>query len=111
MARPLSVITKIPILWFLGQHVSELHIYHFYFFQLAPAFFHVQFSCFRVGCSSARNYRDFDKIDILFFEHHVQAHLSKFWCNFIHKLEKVSMGHGCPRLLFLFHLQLYINIG
>ena len=24
-------------------------------------------------------------------------------------LEKVSMGHGCPRLLFLFHLQL--NIG
>ena len=25
------------------------------------------------------------------------------------KLEKVSMGHGCPRLLFLFHLQL--NIG
>ena len=25
------------------------------------------------------------------------------------ELEKVSMGHGCPRLLFLFHLQL--NIG
>ena len=25
------------------------------------------------------------------------------------KLEKVSMGHGCPRLLFLFHLQ--FNIG
>ena len=25
------------------------------------------------------------------------------------QLEKVSMGHGCPRLLFLFHLQL--NIG
>ena len=25
------------------------------------------------------------------------------------KLEKVSVGHGCPRLLFLFHLQL--NIG
>ena len=24
-------------------------------------------------------------------------------------LEKVSMGHGCPHLLFLFHLQL--NIG
>ena len=27
----------------------------------------------------------------------------------IFELEKVSMGHGCPRLLFLFHLQL--NIG
>ena len=25
------------------------------------------------------------------------------------ELKKVSMGHGCPRLLFLFHLQL--NIG
>ena len=25
------------------------------------------------------------------------------------KLEKVSMGHGCPRLLFLFHLQLKIG--
>ena len=25
------------------------------------------------------------------------------------QLEKVSMGHGCPHLLFLFHLQL--NIG
>ena len=27
----------------------------------------------------------------------------------LHILEKVSMGHGCPRLLFLFQLQL--NIG
>ena len=27
----------------------------------------------------------------------------------IMELEKVSMGHGCPRLLFLFQLQL--NIG
>ena len=27
----------------------------------------------------------------------------------VNQLEKVSMGHGCPRLLFLFHLQL--NIG
>ena len=26
------------------------------------------------------------------------------------KLEKVSMGHGCPRLLFLFHLQLNLGI-
>ena len=25
------------------------------------------------------------------------------------KLEKVSMGHGCPRLLFLFHLQFNIR--
>ena len=32
-----------------------------------------------------------------------------FWYNFRRELEKVSMGHGCPRLLFLFHLQL--NIG
>ena len=31
-------------------------------------------------------------------------HLSQYF-----QLEKVSMGHGCPRLLFLFHLQL--NIG
>ena len=35
--------------------------------------------------------------------------LTKKSGNFRNKLEKVSMGHGCPRLLFLFHLQL--NIG
>ena len=24
------------------------------------------------------------KIDILFYEHHVQAHICEFWCHFIH---------------------------
>ena len=32
MARPLSVIAILPILCFSGQYVSELHMYHFYFF-------------------------------------------------------------------------------
>ena len=32
MARPLSVIANLPILCFSGQHVSELHMYHSFFF-------------------------------------------------------------------------------
>ena len=38
-ARPLSVITNLPILYFSGQHVSELHMHHFHFFQFASARF------------------------------------------------------------------------
>ena len=41
--------------------MSELHMYHFYFFTLCLHVFHVQFCCFRVGCSSARNYRALKK--------------------------------------------------
>ena len=47
----------------------------------------------------------------------VTNYLRQFWHHFDDntpmsnylKLEKVPMRHGCPRLLFLFHLQL--NIG
>ena len=35
-AIPLSVITNLSILCFSGQHVSELHVHHFYVFKLAP---------------------------------------------------------------------------
>ena len=48
----------------------------FIFFILRLRVFHVQFCCFRIGHSSARNYRAFEKINILFYEHHVQAHIS-----------------------------------
>ena len=53
-----------PILCFSGQHKSELRMYHFYFFNLRLHVFHVQFCSFRIGRSSARNYRAFNKIDI-----------------------------------------------
>ena len=63
-ARPLSVIANLPILCFSGQHVPELNMYHFcllFFFNLRLHVFHVQFCCFRIGRSSARNYRAFEK--------------------------------------------------
>ena len=41
--------------------MSELHMYHFYFFNLRLHVFHVQFCCFRSGRGSARNYRAFEK--------------------------------------------------
>ena len=75
-ARPLSVIANLHILCFSGQHVSELHTYHFLFFKLRLHVFHVQFCCFRIGHSSARNYRAFEKIDILFYKYYVKAHIS-----------------------------------
>ena len=56
--------------------MSELHIYHFIFLNLRLHVEHVQFSCFRIGRGSARNYRAFEKIDILFYDYHVQAHIS-----------------------------------
>ena len=48
----------------------------FIFFNLRLHVFHVQFCCFRIGRRSARNYRVFEKIDIVFYEHHLQAHIS-----------------------------------
>ena len=51
--------------------MSELHMFHVYFFNLRLHVFHVQFCCFRIGRSSARNYRAIEKIDILL------AHLSR----------------------------------
>ena len=47
--------------------MSEVHMYHFYFvFNLHLHVFHVHFCCFRIGRSRARNYRNFEKIDIIF---------------------------------------------
>ena len=37
--------------------MSDLHMYHFYFFNLCVDVFHVQFCCFHIGRSSAWNYR------------------------------------------------------
>ena len=48
----------------------------FTFFNLRLQVFTVQFCCFRIDRSSARNYRAFEKIDILFYNYHVQAHIS-----------------------------------
>ena len=48
----------------------------FIFFNLCLHVFHVQFCCFRIGRSSTWNYRAFEKFDILFYEHQVQAHIS-----------------------------------
>ena len=75
-ARPLLEMANLPILCSSGQHVSELHMYHFYFFTLCLHVFNVRFCCFRIGRSSARNYLAIEKINILFYEHHVQAHIS-----------------------------------
>ena len=66
-ARPLLEMANLPILCSSGQHVSELHMYHFYFFTLCLHVFHVQFCCFRIGRSSARNYRVFKKKSISYF--------------------------------------------
>ena len=53
---------------------------------------------------------DVQNFDLCSKLHFAQYHFNK-WTDFdvCYKLEKVYMGHGCPRLLFLFHLQL--NIG
>ena len=48
----------------------------FIFFNLPMHVFQVQFCCFRIGRGSARNYRAFEKIDILFYEYHVQEQIS-----------------------------------
>ena len=48
----------------------------FFFFNLCLHMFHVQVCCFRIGRSCARNYRGLEKINILFYEYHVQAHIS-----------------------------------
>ena len=48
----------------------------FTFFNLRLHVFHVQFCCFRIDRSSARNYHAFEKINILFYKYHVQAHIS-----------------------------------
>ena len=37
--------------------------------------FHGQFCCFRIGRSSARNYRAFEKNDILFYEYPGYKHM------------------------------------
>ena len=47
----------------------------FFFFNFRLHGFHLQFCCFHIGRGSARNYRAFEKIDILFYEHHVQTHI------------------------------------
>ena len=38
-ARPLLEMANLPILCSSGQHVSELHVYHFYFFHFVLARF------------------------------------------------------------------------
>ena len=48
----------------------------FIFFNLRLHVFQVQFCCFRIGRNSAQNYRAFETIDILFYEHPVQVHIS-----------------------------------
>ena len=47
-----------------------------FIFNLRLHVFHVQFCCFQIGRGSAQNYGAFEKIDILFYEYHVQAHIS-----------------------------------
>ena len=55
--------------------MSELHMYHFYFFNLRLHVFHVQFCCFRIGRSSARNYRIFEKKTISHFMNIMYKHI------------------------------------
>ena len=58
----------------------------FFFFQLAPARFPRAF--FVVFASAAVAHGIIViliKINILFYGHHVQAHISKYWCNFNQK--------------------------
>ena len=38
----------------------------------------MQFCCFHIRHSSIRYYFAFEKIDILFYEHHVEAHFLNF---------------------------------
>ena len=47
--------------------MSELHMYHVYFFNLRLHVFHVRFCCFRIGRGSARNYSAFEKKSISYF--------------------------------------------
>ena len=48
--------------------MSELYMFYFHFFQLASAHFPgAVFFPFHISRSSARNYRAFEKIDILFY--------------------------------------------
>ena len=62
-AIPLSVIANLPILCFSGQHVSELHMFYFYFFQFAPArFLRTVLLFFSIERSSPRNYHAFEII-------------------------------------------------
>ena len=51
----------------------------FTFFNLCLHVFHVQFCCFHIGRCSTWNFRTFDKIDILFYEHHVQASVTSIY--------------------------------
>ena len=48
--RPLLEMANLPILCSSGQHVSELHMYHFYFFSLCACMF---FTCNFVVFASA----------------------------------------------------------
>ena len=52
----------------------ELHMYHFYFFNLRLHVFHVQFCCFRIGRSSSRNYRALKKL-ISYFMNIMYKHI------------------------------------
>ena len=45
----LFVIANLSILYFSGQHVSELHMYHFFYFSLRLRVFHLQFCWFRIS--------------------------------------------------------------
>ena len=56
--------------------MSELHMYHFYlFFQFAPARFPRAVLLFRIGRSSARNYRAFEKKSISYFMDIMYKHI------------------------------------
>ena len=63
----------------------------FIFFNLRLHVFHVQFFCFCIGSGSTRNYRAFEKIDILFYVYHVKRIFLNFGViSFINK-EMVSL--------------------